>query len=92
MIFSPEGICPLCSHAVGSDLLHEHIASETPRVRERTISVIQAYHGRWLEEQGACGPCWKSYRDAGRVLSILKEQTGSIRITRTSHPFLIESY
>ena len=74
MIMFPEGICPLCSQVVGLDLLHQHIASESARVRERTISVIQAYHEGWLEEQGACEACWKSYRDAGRVLSIIKEQ------------------
>ena len=74
MIWFPEGVCPLCSQVVTVEGLHEPIASESAKVRERTVAVIQAFHEGWLEEHGACGPCWRSYRDAGRVLSIMKEQ------------------
>ena len=73
MILFPEGICPLCSQVVGLELLHRHIAHELAATRRRTVQVIRAYHPSWLEEQGACEACWKSYRDAGRILSIMKE-------------------
>ena len=68
----PESICPLCSQVFASELLYQHIASEHPRIRHSTIKVIQAYHPGWAEDHGACGPCWKSYREAGQVLSIIK--------------------
>lgn len=68
----PDGICPLCSQIFPQEHLHAHIGSEHPRLRHTTILVIQAYHPGWLESHGACQPCWKSYRDAGRVLDLLK--------------------
>ena len=46
---------------------------EHPRVRETTITVIQAYHAGWTTEHGACEPCWKSFRDAARILRVLKQ-------------------
>jgi hypothetical protein len=72
MISFPESICPLCSQFFARDLLHEHIASEHADLRQRTIKVIQAYHPSWVEQHGACEPCWRSYRDAGRILNIMK--------------------
>lgn len=68
----PDTICPLCSDALAPELLHDHIAVEHPPLRHGTIKVIQAYHPWWSEEHGACESCWKSYRDAGRVLHQLK--------------------
>jgi len=70
-----DGVCPLCSEVFPLSLLHEHIQSEDARLRGSTVQVIQAYHGGWLEEHGACEPCWKSYRDAGQILSLMKRQT-----------------
>jgi len=69
-----EGICPLCSQVFSLSLLHEHIQSEDARLRGSTVRVIQAYHGGWLEEHGACELCWKAYRDAGQILSLMKRQ------------------
>lgn len=69
----PEGICPLCSQVYLRERLHSHIALEHERVREKTIQVIQAYHDDWAAEHGACEPCWKSFREAARVLSLLKQ-------------------
>ncbi len=71
MIF-PESICPLCSQVFPSESLYKHIAFEHPSLRHNTIKVIQAYHPSWAEDHGACGPCWRSYRDAGRILNIIK--------------------
>jgi len=68
-----ENHCPLCSEVFPSEQLHAHIASEHPLLRRSTIQVIRAYHPGWLEEQGACGPCWRSYREAGRILNVLRE-------------------
>ncbi len=68
-----DGICPLCSRVYRQEQLHSHIAGEQPRVRERTIEVIQAYHKDWASEHGACEPCWRGFRDASCVLSILKQ-------------------
>ncbi len=71
---SPAGNrCPLCSEVFPAEQLHAHILSEHPRLRHSTIQVIQAYHPAWREDQGACGPCWRSYREAGRILSVLRE-------------------
>lgn len=67
-----DSICPLCSQITANELLHTHIMSEDPRLRHSTIKVIQAYHSSWIEDHGACGPCWKSYRDAGQILDVIK--------------------
>jgi hypothetical protein len=72
MIPFPESICPLCSQVFACELLHEHIASEYPRVRQSTIEVIQAYHPGWVEDDGACGRCWRLYRNAGRILDQMR--------------------
>ena len=72
MIPFPESICPLCSQVFARELLHEHISLEQLRLRNRTIKVIQAYHPGWVEDHGACGLCWRSYRDAGRFLYMMK--------------------
>jgi hypothetical protein len=72
MISFPESICPLCSQVFARQLLREHIASEPPRLRHVTIKVIQAYHPGWVEDDGACGPCWRAYRNAGRILEVMK--------------------
>jgi len=69
----PEAFCPLCSQLHVQERLHSHITEEHPRVREATIKVIQAYHKGWAAEHGACEPCWKSFRDAGRILIVLKQ-------------------
>ncbi len=69
----PEAICPLCSRVKLRERLHSHIADEHPRLRAKTVELIQAYHGDWAVEDGACEPCWRSFRDAGRVLSVLKQ-------------------
>ncbi len=42
-------------------------------MRENTVRVIQAYHDGWSAEDGACEPCWKSFRDASRALNLLKQ-------------------
>jgi len=68
-----EAICPLCSQIHAREKLYSHISEEPPRVREATIKVIRAYHKGWLAEHGACEPCWKSFRDAGRILIVLKQ-------------------
>ncbi len=68
-----EAICPLCSRFHAQERLHAHIKEEHPRVREATVRLIQAYHKGWAAENGACEPCWKSFRDAGRTLSVLKQ-------------------
>ena len=70
----PEGICPLCSQVFALEQLREHIAAESAKERARTIQLIQAYHSSWIEEHGACEPCWKSYRDAGRMLCRMRGQ------------------
>jgi hypothetical protein len=72
MISLPDSICPLCSQIYARELLHEHIASEHLRLRQTITKLIQAYHPGWVEDHGACAPCWKSYRDAGRVLNMMK--------------------
>jgi hypothetical protein len=72
MISFPERICPLCSHVFANELLHNHITSEYPRVRQSTIEVIRAYHPGWVEDDGACGPCWRLYRNAGRILDQMR--------------------
>ncbi len=69
----PESICPLCSQVYLREQLHSHIAGEHERVREKTIQVIRAYHYSWNAGDGACEPCWKSFRDAGRILNLLKQ-------------------
>lgn len=68
-----DGICPLCSQVHPHDSLHSHISSEHARVRAQTIEVIQAYHKGWAPGDGACEPCWKSFRDAGRILKVIKQ-------------------
>jgi hypothetical protein len=72
MIPSPESICPLCSQVFLREQLYQHIASEHLRSRDSTIKVIQAYHPGWLQDHGACEPCWRSYREAGRMLKQMK--------------------
>lgn len=72
MISFPESICPLCSQLFLREELFQHISCEHDQLRERTIRMIQAYHAGWLAEHGACGSCWRSFREAGRVLSMLK--------------------
>jgi hypothetical protein len=72
MIPIPESICPLCSQVFPSELLREHINSEHPRLRHSTIKVIQAYHPGWVEDHGACEPCWRSYREASRMFNQMK--------------------
>lgn len=68
----PDAICPLCSQFFPRGELHDHIGSERPDLRANTTVVIQAYHPGWEVEHGACETCWKSYRDAGRMLSLLR--------------------
>ena len=67
-----DSICPLCLEAVPREHLHDHIALEQSRARERTVLVIQSYHPDWLEVHGACAACWKAYREASQVIRILK--------------------
>lgn len=69
----PEAICPLCSQIYPQEQLHTHIDIEDALVRQTTIEVIQAYNEGWLMEHGACEPCWKSFRHAGCILSVLKQ-------------------
>lgn len=69
MSLFPESICPLCSRVLALELLRNHIAFEDPRVRQSTIKVIQAYHPSWVEDHGACEPCWRSYRDAVQIVA-----------------------
>jgi hypothetical protein len=77
-------MCPLCSRVVAREQLYEQIASEDPRVRHRTIKVIQAYHPGWVEDQGACGPCWRSYRDAVRIFLVMKSTRRQSAVGRSS--------
>ena len=77
-----EGICPLCARVRPRAELDESILAEEPRVGRRTIQVIQSYHPGWVEHQGACESCWRSYRDAGRILKVIestraRDATGS---------------
>src|SRR5579872_6873167 len=72
MIPFSDSICPLCSEFFLREHLHDHIAEENPRLRDNTIKMIQAYHPGWLQEHGACPPCWKSFRDAGGMLFKLR--------------------
>ena len=72
MISFPESICSLCSQLFARELLHKHMASEAPRLRRSTIEVIRAYHPGWVEDHGACEPCWRSYRGAGQILSQMR--------------------
>ncbi len=67
-----DSVCPLCEKGFPGERLHQHIDSEHARLRRNTIQVIQAYHPDWVEEDGACEPCWKSFRDAGRMLDVLR--------------------
>jgi hypothetical protein len=69
----PYAICPLCSQVYPCQQLHSLISCEHPGVREKTIQVIRAYYAGWAAEHGACEPCWKSFRDAGGILSVLKQ-------------------
>ncbi len=69
----PEAICPLCSKVHLRERLYSHIEAEHERVRKKTIEVIKAYHEGWSAGDGACEPCWKSFRDAGRILNLLKQ-------------------
>ncbi len=64
----PEAICPLCSEVFPREDLYEALTAEAPRQREKTIRVIQTYHPGWVPDDGACPSCWKSHRDAGRIL------------------------
>ena len=68
----PDHICPLCSQVRPREQIHEHIASEHPLLRLNTIKVIHAHHPWWSPEDGACEPCWKSFRDASRALEMLR--------------------
>ena len=68
-----DALCPLCSQVYSREKLHTHIAAEEERVRTKTIRVIQAYHQGWSAEHGACLPCWKSFRDAGRILNLIQQ-------------------
>jgi|ERR1039458_1912132 hypothetical protein len=68
----PDSICPLCSQVFPRELLREHINSEHSRLRHSTIKVIQAYHPGWVEDHGACEPCWRSYREASRMFNQMK--------------------
>lgn len=78
----PEAICPLCSQIQDREHLRSHIQSEHARVQETTIKVIQAYHKSWVLEHGACEACWKSFRDAGRILVVLKQTRPQPNFTR----------
>ena len=69
---TPLSACPICSRVLPHDQLYDHMALESPQARQNTIRVIQGHHADWLAEQGVCEPCWKSFRDAGRVLHMLK--------------------
>ncbi len=69
----PEAICPLCSKVHPRERLYSHIEAEHERVRKKTIEVIKAYHEGWSAGDGACEPCWRSFRDAGRILNLLKQ-------------------
>ncbi len=68
-----DAVCPLCSQICTKEHLHSHIHSEQPRVRQRTIAVIRGHHAWWSIEHGACEPCWKSFREAGRALTLLRQ-------------------
>ncbi len=68
-----EGVCPLCSRVLPRDRLCSHIAAEHERVREKTIRIIRAYHEDWSVDEGACEPCWKSFREAGQILNLLRQ-------------------
>ncbi len=70
---SLESVCPLCSQVCLREQLYSHITCECERTREQTVQIIQAHHKGWTDEHGACEPCWKSFREAARILSLLKQ-------------------
>jgi hypothetical protein len=65
-------VCPICSRVLPQEQLYDHLALESPRLRQNTIKLIQGYHADWVLEHGACPSCRKSFRDAGRILHMLK--------------------
>ncbi len=85
MISIPDSICPLCSHVVPREELHNHMDAEPARLRENTVRVIQAYHPGWAAEHGACRPCWKSYRDAGQILKKLSQSRSHNHLSTREH-------
>jgi hypothetical protein len=73
-----QSVCPLCKKAIGAEQLFAHMASDHEQWRHSTIKVIRAYHPNWIEEDGACPTCWKSYRNATQILRLLKQSSSAM--------------
>jgi hypothetical protein len=69
-----ESICPLCERAVPQRQLYPYFELDPARSHHNTIEVIKAFHPDWVEEQGVCQDCWKSYSEASRVINSLRFQ------------------
>jgi len=64
--------CPLCGRPFPRQKLHGHICSESPRMRHRTVQVIQGHYPDWTMDHGSCETCWRSFRNAAQVMVVLQ--------------------
>ena len=77
---SVETSCPLCGRIVLHKDLYPHFNRDW-RYRG-AIQVIKAYHPDWVEDQGVCFQCWRSYAEASRVIHSLRYRTNPANASR----------
>ncbi len=75
----PESSCPLCGRIVPHNDLYPHFKRDWPVSYRGTIQVIKAYHPDWVEDQGVCLRCWRSYAEATRVIYSLRSRNSRER-------------
>jgi hypothetical protein len=67
-----EAICPLCEQITAHRELYCFYNLDLTGSYRATLEVIRAYHPDWIERDGICPRCWKSYADATRVIHTLR--------------------
>jgi hypothetical protein len=69
---SVDSSCPLCGRIVPHKDLYPHFNGNSSVHYHGAIQVIKAYHPDWVEDQGVCFTCWRSYAEANRVIHLLR--------------------
>jgi hypothetical protein len=77
-----ESSCPLCGRIVPHQDLYPHFNRDWSAGFLGAVQMIKAYHPDWVEDQGVCFHCWRSYAEASRVIHSLRYRTNPANASR----------
>src|SRR5439155_6188666 len=67
------GTCPLCQQSFPVVELYAHIVRAEDDLRWYAYKVIATNYPRWVELDGACGPCWRHSIELERLVKVMEE-------------------